>query len=131
MIGLEPRPPAGATRSPRNPTLAPKVRYRVGSTDYLYTAAHGLYRQRHRVGETIEVLYDPANPAEARLRGEGEVMLPLITAGFATAAVLVGFVLIRTRRLGRTPDAADAPDDQPNHQPAALPSAAGGGADRR
>jgi hypothetical protein len=99
VISLDPRPPAGSTRMPRGATRAPTVRYEVEGKSYTYTAAHGTYRPRHQVGDTIEVLYDPANPAKARLRGEGRLMIPLITSGFATAALLLGFVLFRTRKL--------------------------------
>ncbi len=103
VVALDPRPPAGSTRTLRDATLAPKVRYEVGGETYYYTAAHGTYRPRHRVGSTVVVLYDPADPAKARLRGEGRLMVPLITSGFATAALIVGFVLVRTRNLGRAP----------------------------
>jgi hypothetical protein len=43
------------------------------------------------------VLYDPGDPADAQLRGEGRVLVPGITVGFAASAVLVAFVLFRTR----------------------------------
>ncbi|HET9649590.1 MAG TPA: DUF3592 domain-containing protein [Microlunatus sp.] len=100
VISLDPRPPAGSTRTPRAETRAPTVRYVVEGRAYTYTAAHGTYRQRHRVGDTMEVLYDPTNPGRARLRGEGRLMIPLIASGFATAALLLGFVLFRTRDVG-------------------------------
>lgn len=103
VTSLDPRPPAGSTRTLRDTTRAPKVRYTVAGQTYYYTAAHGTYRPRHRVGDSIEVLYDPASPKDARLRGEGRLMIPLITSGFATAALIVGFVLFRTRNLGVRP----------------------------
>jgi hypothetical protein len=100
VVSLEIRPPAGSTRAPRGRTRAPKVRYVVDGHEYLYVAAHGKYVQPLRVGDRVRVLYDPANPQEARLRGEGEVLIPLLTSGFVTIALLVGFVLYRTRDLG-------------------------------
>ena len=106
VISLDPRPPAGSTRTPRGVTRAPTVRYDVGGKSYTYTAAHGTYRQRYQVGATVEVLYDPADPARARLRGEGRLMIPLITSGFATTALILGFVLIRTRSLDARPTRA-------------------------
>jgi Protein of unknown function (DUF3592) len=102
VVSLEVRPPAGSTRVPRGRTLAPKVSYVVDGKTYLYVAAHGKYRQRLQVGDPVEVLYDPENPQEARLRGEGQVLIPLITSGFVTTALLVGYVLYRTRHLSRT-----------------------------
>lgn len=100
VVSMEARPPAGSTRSLRDATRAPRVRYEVGGKPFFYTAAHGTYRPRHRVGDSVDVLYDRADPGKARLRGEGRLMVPLITSGFATAALLVGFVLFRTRNLG-------------------------------
>jgi hypothetical protein len=120
VISLDPRPPAGSTRTPRGITRAPTVRYEVGGKTYTYTAAHGTYRPRHRVGDTVEVLYDPGNPAKARLRGEGRLMIPLITSGFATAALLVGFVLFRTRNVGVRPSPRPVASD--SEEPARLPS---------
>jgi hypothetical protein len=113
VISLDPRPPAGSTRTPRGVTRAPTVRYVVAGKSYTYTAAHGTYRQRHLVGSTIEVLYDPSNPQRARLRGEGRVMIPLITSGFATTALLLGFALFRTRKLGAEYPAPHVPGAEP------------------
>ena len=113
VVSLDARPPAGSTRTPRGVTRAPTVRYVVAGQSYTYTAAHGTYRQRHQVGATIEVLYDPSNPERARLRGEGQLMIPLITSGFATTALLLGFVLFRTRNLGARSTAADVPGAAP------------------
>jgi len=58
----------------------------------------------------VTVLYDPDHPEDARLRGEGRIMLPLITAGFATGAVVVGAVLYLSRhgQAGPRPAAAAA-----------------------
>jgi hypothetical protein len=113
VISRDPRPPAGSTRTPRGVTRAPTVRYVVAGKSYTYTAAHGTYRQRHPVGGTMEVLYDPSNPQRARLRGEGQLMIPLITSGFATTALLLGFVLFRTRNLGTRSPAPDVSGTEP------------------
>jgi hypothetical protein len=51
------------------------------------------------------VLYDPRHPQQARLRGEGRVMIPLVTAGFTAAALLLAVVLVKTRTVGVTPPA--------------------------
>ena len=103
VVALEPRPIAGSTRVQASGTdipLAPQVRYVVGGQTYLYTASHGVVGSELKVGDAIEVLYDPANPERARLRGEGRILLPLITAGFGTAAVVLSVVLILTRNRG-------------------------------
>ncbi len=109
VIAFDARPPAGETRSQRDATQAPRVRYEVGGRTYDYTAAHGTYRQTHRIGDQIVVLYDPTDPSQARLRGEGRLMVPLITSGFATAALLIGFVLFRTRHLGTRQNGPSTP----------------------
>jgi hypothetical protein len=105
VTALLPTPTAGSSRTPPNrpgrliPT-APKVRYSVGGKSYEYAAAHGRYRQPLRVGDRVTVLYDPTNPAHARIRGEGSVLVPLITSGFVTSALAVGAVLFLTRKIG-------------------------------
>lgn len=106
VVALEPRPIAGTTRVQPSGTdipLAPQIRYVVNGKTYLYTASHGVVGSQLEVGNAIEVLYDPSNPERARLRGEGRILLPLITAGFATAAVVLGVVLILTRNHGAGP----------------------------
>jgi hypothetical protein len=114
VVAFEARPPAGETRTARDVTQAPRVRYEVAGRTYEYTAAHGTYRPTHRLGDQIVVLYDPADPSKARLRGEGQLMVPLITSGFATAALLVGFVLFRTRHLGPPQNASPATAARPD-----------------
>ena len=107
VVALVPRAPLGSTREPtedaRTPSLAPKVTYTVDGRGYTYTAAHGRYRQRLQVGDTVSVLYAPQDPAQARLRGEGRAVGPLVSVGFALGAVLVGVVLFRTRSRRRRP----------------------------
>jgi len=102
VVALVARAPLGSTRDTppdaRTPSLAPKVSYEVGGRTYLYVAAHGRYRQRQQVGDRVTVLYDPADPATARLRGEGQDSGPLLSIGFGVAAVLLVLVIVRPRR---------------------------------
>jgi hypothetical protein len=101
VVSFEVKRPAGSQRTPnphgRNLPTAARVRYDVGGTTYYYVAAHGHYHQRLVVGENVTVLYDPSNPTSARLRGEGQVLVPLITSAFATAAVGLAVILFLTR----------------------------------
>jgi hypothetical protein len=105
VVALLPTPTAGSSRTPTNrpgrlmPT-APKVRYVVGGKSYEYVAAHGRYRQPLHVGDQVTVLYDPDDPGRARLRGEGSLLIPLITAGFLTCALAVAALLFATRNTG-------------------------------
>jgi Protein of unknown function (DUF3592) len=97
VVALEPRPLAGSTHvqaAGGDLPLAPQVRYEVAGRTYLYTAAHGKLDSGVRVGDALEVLYDPTNPEQARLRGEGQILLPVITAGFGTVTVLLVVVLV-------------------------------------
>lgn len=108
VVALVARAPLGSTRDAqpeaRSPSLAPKVSYVVDGRTYLYVAAHGRYRQRLQVGDTVTVLYAPSDPTSARLRGEGMDLGPVYCAGFGVAALLLVLVLVRFRdrpRAGR------------------------------
>ncbi len=105
VVALEPRPLAGTTRVhaigddvPR----APEVRYEVGGKTYFYTPTHALFGSPVQVGDQIDVLYDGDNPTRAALRNEGQLLLPLITAGFATTAIGLIVALVLTRKRGGT-----------------------------
>lgn len=107
VIDLVPRAAAGSAREP-SPTVrtmptAPTVRYTVANQTYTYTASHGRYRQRLRVGDTVAVRYLPADPGQARLQGEDRVLIPLLAVAFALAALGVVVLLVLTRRVGRRP----------------------------
>ena len=105
VVALEPRPIAGSTRVPTGGVdipLAPQVRYVVGGQTFVYTASHGVIGSPIKVGDAIEVLYDPTNPQRAHLRGEGQILLPLITAGFGTVTLALITVLVLTRNRGGT-----------------------------
>lgn len=101
VVSLEVRRSAGSQRDPNpqghNIPLAPKVSYIVDGKTYFYTAAHGRVHQPSKVGDTVTVLYDPADPEQAQLRGEGRIMIPLITSAFVTTALVLGVVLYLTR----------------------------------
>lgn len=119
VVALVARAPLGSTREAqpdaRTPTLAPKVSYVVDGRTYDYVAAHGRYRQRLQVGDRVTVLYAPADPSSARLRGEGQDAGPLVSVGFAVSALLVVLVVLRTRerstrgRAGPGPARASTP----------------------
>ena len=122
VVALVARAPLGSTRESRAdarvPSLAPKVSYVVDGRTYDYVAAHGRYRQRLQVGDTVTVLYAPSDPASARLRGEGQDSGPAISTGFALAAALLVLVLVRSRRRRRGarggPDAARVSRPEPS-----------------
>ncbi|MET0692802.1 MAG: DUF3592 domain-containing protein [Propionibacteriaceae bacterium] len=102
VIALEVKKPAGSQREPdlrsRTVPLAPKVQYEVAGKTYTYVAAHGKFHQRLGVGDQVTVLYDPSDPSVARLQGEGRILIPLITSGFLTSAVVLGVILYLTRK---------------------------------
>jgi hypothetical protein len=107
VVALVARAPLGSTRDAqpdaRTPSLAPEVSYAVAGRTYVYTAAHGRYRQRLQVGDKVVVLYAPSDPGSARLRGEGQDSGPAVSAGFAVAAVLLVLVVVRPRRRSEPP----------------------------
>lgn len=119
VVALVPRAPLGSSRDPRSDrtaSLAPRVRYSVGGKTYDYTAAHGRYRQRLQVGDIVTVLYAPADPGRARLRGEGQRLGPLLAGGFGLGALAVALVLVRTR-----PSRAKIADRRDDHPSASRP----------
>ena len=102
VIALVPRSPVGSARNvdARTVSRAPTVRYEVAGKSYEYTAAHGRFRQTLKIGDPVTVLYDPAEPSVARIRGEGKVLVPVITSGFVLSALVVALILFRTRNVG-------------------------------
>lgn len=102
VVALVARAPLGsaqdARENARTPSLAPKVSYVVGGRTYEYVAAHGRYRQRLQVGDRVTVMYASDDPTTARLRGEGQDLAPLLSAGFGVVALLVVLLLVRFRR---------------------------------
>lgn len=108
VVALVPRAPLGSTREPRadarRVSLAPEVTYTVDGQEHHYTAAHGRYRQKLVVGDRVTVLYAPDDAANARLRGEGRAVGPVITVAFAAGAIGVLVLLVGTRRWGPTTD---------------------------
>ena len=122
VVALVARAPLGSTRDARpdarTPSLAPAVSYVVDGRTYRYVAAHGRYRQRLQVGDTVTVLYAPSDPATARLRGEGQNLAPVLSAGFAAGAVLV---LVLALRLGRRTGARRRPTPPARGRAPAVP----------
>lgn len=103
VVALVTKAPVGTTRNPastRTVSLNAQVSYLVNGHTYDYVTSHGRLHQRLKVGDQVEVQYDPANPARARLKGEGRVLVPGIAAAFAAAALLVAGILFRTRNTG-------------------------------
>jgi hypothetical protein len=126
VIALVPRAPIGSTREPRvngpRVSLAPTVQYVVNGRTYTYTAAHGRFRQPLRPGDTVTVLYDPQEPGIARIKGEGQLLIPVITSGFVAAAAAVAVVLFRTRKLGEPRGRSRGrPKLEPERAPAGKP----------
>lgn len=104
VVALVAKAPVGSNRNPpastRTVSLAPEVSYVVNGQTYTYTASHGQWHQRLKVGDQVQVQYNPNEPSHARLTGEGRVLVPGITVAFAVAAVGVAAILVRTRKVG-------------------------------
>ncbi len=104
VVALVPRAFSGSprvVRQGRGVPLAPQIQYAVAGTTYTYTPSQGSYKPRVAVGDHLTILYDPDNPGDsAQLKGEGRVLLPVVTVGFGLVAVGVVIVLVRTRRIG-------------------------------
>lgn len=104
VVALVAKEPVGSNRSSpantRTVSLAPRVSYVVSGRTYEYTASRTRLHRQLKVGDKVQVQYDPVDPARARIKGEGRVIIPGIAVGFALAALLIVVVLVRTRELG-------------------------------
>lgn len=117
VVALVPKTFTGSPRGLRRHDgvpLAPVISFTASGMTYSYTPSQGSYKQRIAIGDHVTILYDPDDPgATAQVKGEGRIVLPLITVGFGLSTVGVVIVLIRTRRLGSRP----APRPRAVHAP--------------
>jgi hypothetical protein len=94
VVGLRPQ------RSDRGTTYAPVVEFQPASGPLrTFKESTSSNPPAYRLGEAVEVLYDPADPADARLRGLFSLWGgPLILGGIGAACVLAAGGMLRSRR---------------------------------
>lgn len=104
VVALVPKTFTGSPRGLRRHDgvpLAPVISFTADGMSYRYTPSQGSYKQRIAIGDRVTILYNPQNPGDtAQVKGEGRVLLPVITVGFGLISIGLVVMLIRTRRLG-------------------------------
>jgi hypothetical protein len=93
-------------------TYRPKVRFRSqNGEEEVFTSSAGFGRPAHAQGEAVEVLYDPAAPQRAEIKGFWSLWMGPIVAGF------IGFIFLAVGvgigvwlwRMGATPSRGASP----------------------
>jgi len=89
-------------------TLHPVFRFQDSDgTTRTHRSRVGTSQPAFEVGEAVEVLYDPANPADARIRSVGELWLGvLIAGGMGGVFTLIGGGILGVRALSARSAAA-------------------------
>jgi hypothetical protein len=84
-------------------TYAPVIGYEVGGRAYTFTSGNSSDPPAYRVGERVEVLYDPGDPTRARIDSWWELwLMPVVLGGAAVVvAVVVNGMAIRSATRGR------------------------------
>ena len=120
VVALVPKTFTGSPRGLRRHDgvpLAPVISFTVAGMSYDYEPSQGSYKPRIAIGDRVTILYDPDNPGDtAQVKGEGRVLLPVITVGFGLISLGVVVVLIRTRRFGSGPPARPSAGRRPAGQ---------------
>jgi hypothetical protein len=79
-------------------TYSPVVEFEAGGRKYRFKDSVGSNPPSHRTGERVGVLYDPANPKDARIdRGRWNKAVPLLIGGFGALLCILGFWMILKR----------------------------------
>jgi len=80
-------------------TFAPVVSFRVKGSERTFTSSTSARPAAYQPGEAVTVLYDPANPADARIRSFSELyLLPLILFGIGLPFTGLGVGLLVWQR---------------------------------
>jgi hypothetical protein len=72
-------------------TYSPVVEFEAFGRKYRFKDSIGSNPPSHRTGESVAVLYDPANPKDARIdRGRWNKAIPLLVGGFGALLCMLG-----------------------------------------
>jgi Protein of unknown function (DUF3592) len=81
-------------RPHESPAFAPIVEYELDGRPQTYRSGTGAGTPRHAVGEIVEVLVQPGDPASAMLPTFAEQwLLPLLMAGFGVVCVAIALLV--------------------------------------
>src|SRR6266446_1898836 len=80
-----------ASHSSDSTTYSPVVEFEASGRKYRFKDSIGSNPPSHRTGERVGVLYDPANPKDARIdRGRWNKAIPLLVGGFGALLCMLG-----------------------------------------
>jgi Protein of unknown function (DUF3592) len=87
-----------ANHSSNSTTYAPIVEFEVDGREYRFKDSVSSNPPSHRVGDSVEVLYDPATPLDARIdHGVWNEGIPILVAAFGALLSLLGLVVVKRR----------------------------------
>jgi hypothetical protein len=79
-------------------TVAPVVEFLVDGRPYRFASAAYRSRPAYAIGATVDVLYDPISPEQARLNRFGDLWgIPLALTSIGAVLVVIGVGMLRRR----------------------------------
>jgi hypothetical protein len=84
------------SRSRNSTTYAPIVAFEADGRKFTFKDSVSSNPPSHRVGDAVEVLYDPADPADARIdRGVWNKGIPILLAAFGALLCAAGLLVLK------------------------------------
>ena len=88
--------------SSRSDTFAPVVEFEQGGRTYRFTDSISSRPAMYATGDSVGVLYDPDNPANARIdRGRWNRIVPILIGGFGVLFCFAGLWVLKRRSTSR------------------------------
>jgi Protein of unknown function (DUF3592) len=86
------------SHSSNSTTYAPVVEFTASGREYTFKDSVSSNPPSHRVGDVVDVLYDPAHPADARIdRGIWNKGVPVLVGAFGALLLFAGAWLLKRR----------------------------------
>jgi len=92
-VDKERRTSSSGGRTRTSITYRPTVEYEVGGKKYTFISNTTSSSYNFKRGHELDVLYDPRNPADARLAGSVLSLIAMIFGGIGALALIIGFFL--------------------------------------
>lgn len=94
---------SGRISQPGGEALAPRVRFVVDAVEHEFVSPFGSFSPAFAVGQSVRVLFDPADPGRAEVDARGQLWGPVMVSGVLGLLLsTLGGWLMRTPRAART-----------------------------